>query len=732
MDKDNAEKRPEQQTDEDIITECKEFCAKADENDEHNRRAWLEDMRFARLGDQWPEQVRRQREIDGRPCLTINKMPAFIRQVTNDARQNKPSLRYRPVSDGANQETAEIIEGLTRSIENTSAADIAYDTAIDHAVSAGFGYIKLNIDYAHNDTFDLDICIERVINPLTVYKDYAATSADGSDWMRCAEVVYYTKDEFKQKWPDADLETNFPAPGIKVDPTWFDQDRVRVAAWWVRREVQRQIVQLSNGNIMFADEMAKTVSLPTGPDGQPQEVSFAQLVENDVLQVVQRRMTPSYEVKQYILTGAAILERHDWAGQYIPIVPVYGEEVMIDGKVYYLSLIRHARDSQQMFNYWRTASTELVALAPKAPYIGPSGAFNTDADKWATVNTVNYGYIEYDGSVPPQRQEFAGPPAGALQEAMNASDDMKAVMGLFDASLGKQSNETSGIAITARQKQGDISTFHFIDNLSRSLRHLGRIVLDLIPHVYNDQRIIRVLGEDGNTQPITINTPTTTQASANPLDGKQGGMPVLYDLTVGKYDVVCDSGPSYETKRQEASEGMLRFVQAFPEAAPLIGDLIAKNQDWAESEKIAQRLAAMLPPQILGQNPQLQALQQQMQQMQQQAQQAIQTLQAQLQQKDQENRALRADKQIDLYSAQTERMRAETERYEAQQVPKGVQDQMGERERELLDIAGDMAVQEKKNQGAVAVELLKQQGAAAAAQVQSETQQIFPNPQFPM
>jgi hypothetical protein len=298
-----------------------------------------------------------------------------------------------------------------------------------------------------------------------------------------------------------------------------------------------------------------------------------------------------------------------------------------------------------MFNYWRTVSTELVALAPKAPFIGAVGSFVTDADKWATANVETHAYIEYDpvaNGSPPQRQAFPSVPAGAIQESLNASDDMKSIMGLHDASLGARSNETSGVAIMARQREGDVSSFHFIDNLSRSIRHAGRIILDLIPTVYSTPRMLRILGPDGDADavrcapngqwpasgPITANSPQPQPMAGGPPmqppgQSPQEGSPQdreaelsrVFDLTVGKYDLVVTAGPSYTTQREEAASQMIELVRAYPQAAPIIGDLIAKNLDWPGSEEIAQRFKAMLPAQLQGQDPQLQAAHAQLQQL---------------------------------------------------------------------------------------------------------------------
>jgi Phage P22-like portal protein len=297
---------------------------------------------------------------------------------------------------------------------------------------------------------------------------------------------------------------------------------------------------------------------------------------------------------------------------------------------------------------------------------------------------VNHSYIEYDGPVAPQRQAFAGPPAGALQEALNATDDMKSIMGIYDASLGARSNETSGVAINARKREGDTSTFNFIDNLSRAIKHAGRILVDMIPHVYNEARIIRVIHVDGDNDEVPINQPMQVQPG-QPMPGQPSKMPSqdqaefnegmtrVYDLTAGKYDITCEAGPSFNSKREEAAVQMTEFIRSFPAAAPVIGDLIAKNLDWPGADEIGERLRRLLPPAAEGPNPALMQMQQQMQQMDAQAKEAVGQLQQQLQQQQQQladkqiEQAHAAQKlQIEQFNAETNRIKAMTEAQAAQ------------------------------------------------------------------
>jgi hypothetical protein len=680
-------------SDKDRLEDAKEAFKLASDAEKEQRIRSLDDLRFAKLGEQWPEQVKRQREIEGRPCLTHNRMPSFIKQVVNDARQNRPAMKFHPVGSGATRECAEILDGLARNIEYTSNAEVAYDTALDFSVSCGLGYWMIRTDYADEDTFEQDIQIERVSNPFSIYGDPHSTAADSADWNTAFVTDLLSKTEFQRRWPKADT-SDFASDGrTSKDLLWFQGEQIQVAEWWCREEVPGRIFKMSDGSIMTEDELEKLKE-------------FLQL--NGVTPVGDR-VVKTHKVTQYLMNGSEILETNDWKGRYIPIVPVYGEEVNVEGKRYFHSLIHFAKDPQRQYNFWRTATTELVALSPKAPFIGVVGQFATDKN-WTTANSVSHAYLEAD-LVPgapslPQRQGFAGPPAGALQEALNASDDMKNIMGLHDASLGARSNETSGRAIMARQREGDVSTFNFIDNLSRGIRHSGRIIMDLIPHIYGAERVIRCIKEDGSNFSMPINQPVipaqmSQPGMGGPMPGPMGqqmqgmpgqpGMPQgaemgqpapqgqpqyhpappgadqdpqmagivkVFDLSAGKYDVTVEAGPSFTTRREEAASQMMEFMRVLPNAAPLIGDLLAKNLDWPGSDEIAKRLQAMLPPQVQGQNPQMAAMQHQMQMMDGQAKQAVGQLHQQVQELTQKLSDKTQEEQIKQYDAETKRIAA--------------------------------------------------------------------------
>ena len=552
--------------DERLLAQARADFARAVEAGREDRREAAEDLRFSRLGEQWPEAIRRARELEGRPCLTLNRLPAFIRQVVNEARQNRPAITCHPVDSAADPATAEVLNGLIRNIEQSSDADVAYDTALDFAVTCGFGVLRINARASETGEDDLDLVIERVADPFTVWGDPDSLAADSADW----DVAFVTREmsaaAFAARWPDAepvDWDGEDPAGAGETRREAGSVARVRLVEAWRRETVERSLVTLTDGQEMEAEvfEARRPFLEAAGlaPAGPPRSV-------------------PGVRVVQRILSGAAVLETVDWPGRFIPLVPVYGEEIRVDGRRRLRGLVRDARDAQRMFNYWRTTSTELVALAPRAPFIGRKGAFDTDQAKWATANSQTHAFIEYDGPEPPHRQPFAGVPAGALQEALNAADDLKSIMGLHDASLGARSNETSGRAILARQREGDVSTFHYIDNLSRAIRHAGRVLIDLIPKVYSAPRMVRILGPDGVPALAAVN-------------GADGGGRRVFDLGVGRYDLTVRAGPSFASRREEAASQMIELIRAYPPAAPLIGDLLARNLDWPGAEEVARRLA---------------------------------------------------------------------------------------------------------------------------------------------
>lgn len=596
-------------TDDDFIADVRKKYERAAEAFADNRDAWRDDVRFAKLGDIWPEDIKKQREADGQPCLVIPRLPAFIRRVVNEARQNRPAINVVPADSGADVETAEIMSGLIRNIEVSSDADIAYDTAVDAAVSGGFGFFQINTAYTSDDTFDQDIVIERIADPLTVLPDPDSDSVDGSDWNCCFVSKTMTKDDFEDQYKGAE-KVDWDADYSKLGSPWFDGENVTVAAYWHREDAEHQIVALNNGTVVSMDEWREG------------EKIWAAL---GIEQIGQPRTVKTKKVTQYILSGAEVLETIEWPGKYIPIVMVIGDEVIVEGKRTFKSLIRDAKDSERDNCYWRSMATETIALAPKVPFVGPEGAFDSDVEKWSTVNDSSHAFITYKGQIPPQRQGATGPSAGELQLAIAAIDDMKAIMGIYDVSLGQRSNETSGVAIRQRQRQGDIAVYHFMDNLTRSIRHGGRILIDLIQKVKTTAGVIRTLGEDMEPRMAQIGP------GGEQPDGMEQAKDIqrIYDLGAGKYDLVVKAGPSFGTQREAAREELVEVIRAFPQAAPVLGPMYLRNSDWPGADDAADKLEAMSnPPEQQGLPPELQQQLGQMQQAMQAGQQRLAELEA--------------------------------------------------------------------------------------------------------
>lgn len=662
-------------SDDKMLAKGKKLFALCVDRENENRQNYIDDVKFGRLGgnEQWPSEIVTQRQNAGLPCLTINQMPMFIHQVINDCRQNKPAISVRPVDSGADRQTAQVLAGGFRHIENISNADVAYDTAVDNAASGNVGYARVVVDYAHDDSFDKEIYIRAVPDSLTIYGDPYSMSADSLDWNDAFILDWVPEDEFRDQYPDA--KTSDFADGAMQ---WKRDGEVLKCEWWHRDETEREIVLLSNGWVLDAAEYDEDKAIY---DAQG-------LTEKD------RRTTRSWKITQRIMTGAEILETNDHPGKYIPIAPCYGEVVVVEGKRHLRSLIRDGKDPQRNYNYWRSKSAESAALATKNPFIGPEKAFSgDDADKWATANTVNHPYLSYpdDTPSPPQRQGWPGINPAELQQAASANDDIRATIGIQNAALGQQSNETSGRAINARKVESDTATFHFTDNLSRMIRCLGIIILDLMPHVYTPGRFMRVLGQDGKENFAQIGSkPSQPQIGAQPMPtqlptpnpnqekDEKPDYGAIYDIGLGNYDVVVSAGPGYTTKRQEAADQMLQLVQSDPRLAPIIGDLIAENLDWPGADEIARRLKLLLPPQ-LQQDPNTPGLPPQLMQKIQQGQQLIQQLMAALHQCQAELQAAKNDNSVDqmkievekmgvavdAFNAQTQRLEAETKRGEA-------------------------------------------------------------------
>lgn len=597
-----------------LMIEVKKRFARCEDREADARKLWKADLRFAN-GDpdnkyQWDSAMAKQRADDGRPLLTINKVKQHNRQITNDARQNKPSVRVYPVDDGADKKTAEIFNGVIRHIEANSSADTAYDTAGEFAVDAGLGYWRVVTDYADDKSFDQDIFIKAVKNPLNVYLDPDIQEADGSDARFGFVFEDISKDEFEDKYPGKEAVT---WPLEAGGDAWQTKDTIRLCEYYKIIEKQDTLCRDANSGETF---LLSEVSDPAMVKQIKADPAF------------KTRQVARRSVKWFLLAGDTVLESTDWLGRYIPIVRVVGDEVEIDGRTERKGHTRAMKDAQRMYNYNSSAAVEYGALQTKTPIIATAEAIEGYTQYWEHANTQNLPYLPYNGydlegrQIPmPQRMVSPVPSQLFLQGMETASNEMKMASGQYDASMGAKSNETSGRAIMARQREGDTATFHFIDNVARAIKFTGKILVDLIPRIYDTERVVRILGEDGSEDKAHINP--EQEQSVTEQQGQDGKLKSIYNLDVGRYDVIVSVGPSYGTKRQEAFQALTELSSRNPQLMQVAGDLIMKAADFPMADQLAERLEKTLPPGIKDDKdkpPIPPEVQQQMQQMQQHAQ----------------------------------------------------------------------------------------------------------------
>jgi len=641
--------------------------SRSDENDDLKFYAGSPDNQW-----QWPADVLATRgavqgqTINARPCLTINKLPQHVRQVTNDQRQNRPSAKVIPVDDNADIEIADIFNGMIRHIEYISDADVAYDTACENQVAYGEGYIRLLTEYCDNDTFDQDIKIGRIRNSFSVYMDPTIQDPTGSDAKYCFVTEDLTKAEYERLYPDSAPITTLQSLGVgdQSISNWLNEDTIRIADYYYI-DYDRATLNLYPGNA-------------TAFAGTPEDKQLKSFYGKPL----KSRESDRPKVRYCKINGYEILEQREWVGKWIPVVRIVGNEFEVDGRIYVSGLVRNAKDAQRMYNYWVSQEAEMLALAPKAPFIGYGGQFEGYEDKWKTANTQNWPYLEVNpdvtdgqGSILPLPQRAQPPMAssGLLQAKSGAAEDIKSTTGQYNASLGMTSNERSGKAILARQREGDVGTYHYGDNLVRGVRNIARQLIDMIPKIYDTQRIARIIGEDGETKMIKINP--DQPMPVNKIVDQQGiVIEKIYNPGVGKYDVVATTGPGYATKRQEALEAMAQLLQGNPQLWSVAGDLFVKNMDWPGAQEMSKRFAKTIDPKLMSDgedNPALVAAQQQMQAMgaeMEQMHSMLQNVGKSIEMQDQKRKDYEAE--IKAYQAETQRISA----VQASMSPEQIQD----------------------------------------------------------
>jgi hypothetical protein len=648
---------------EDILTVARSRMKMAMAAFSQTREDELDDLRFyAGSPDnqwQWPADVLQTRgavqgqTINARPCLTINKLPQHVHQVTNEQRMNRPGIKVIPADDKADVDVADVFNGVIRHIEYISDADVAYDTACENQVSYGEGYIRLLTEYCDEDTFDQDIKIGRIRNSFSVYMDPLIQDPTGADAKWCFVTEDLPKAEYERLYPDAAPISTLMSLGVgdQSIAQWIGENTIRIAEYFYI-EYEKQTLNLYPGN-------------QTAFSGTPEDKTLRMMFGKPI----RTREADRKKVKWCKINGYDILEEREWAGAYIPVVRVVGNEFEVDGQMYVSGLVRNAKDAQRMYNYWVSQEAEMLALAPKAPFIGYGGQFEGYEQQWKTANTNNWPYLEVNPDVTdgqgavlplPQRAQPPMASSGLLQAKAGAAEDIKSATGQYNASLGMTSNERSGKAILARQREGDIGTYHYVDNLARAIRHIGRQLVDLIPKIYDTERIARIIGEDGEPDTVKMN-PMQEEPVKRIVDQEGVLIEKIYNPAVGKYDVRVITGPGYATKRQEALESMAQLLQGNPQLWQVAGDLFVKNMDWPGAQDLAKRFKKTIDPKVLADedDPALAAANQQMEAMAAEMENMFQMLQnvnQSMEAREMQIKQFEAD--IKAYSAETQRISA--------------------------------------------------------------------------
>ena len=599
-------KESDKEEDAEIIDAAKKRFKAGMKAEDSNRSEGAEDLKFLN-GDQWSAADASARAADGRPCITENRLPTFANQITNDQRQNRPQIVISPLGDKAAKKDAKYLRGMIRAIERDSSADVAYDTGFASAVHNGWGYWRILTEYEGDKSFNQVITIKSVPNPFNVILDPGRTPFElNASWGIISEMMQ--KEDFEREYPGAAMMPWGELSQGQSERDWITETEIRVAEYFWLDHEERELVMYDNGHEGWEDEL---------------DDDLKARIKSGKVEELARRTVQVKKLKWAKITSLEVLEQCDMDGQYIPIIECLGTVINLNGRTVKKGIIRDAKAPQLMSNYYATLEAENVALQPKAPWIMEEGQVEGHESKWQQANKKSYSYLLYKATdvngapaPPPQRQAFQGPPAAILAAKQGCTEALKAVTGIrFDATMSERMQDESGRAIRELNNNANLGAYHYIDNFGRALRNTGIVLIDLIPIVYDTKRVVAMLDESGAEDRIMID-PNMMQPHKEVHDesgDNPNGKTKLFNPKIGRYQVTCTIGPSYATKRTEATDSIMKFMQAVPAAAPMIMDLVAQNADWEGAEMIASRLAKAVPANLVtpdreDMSPQIQGL----------------------------------------------------------------------------------------------------------------------------
>lgn len=591
--------------DEELLQEARDRFQFGKDWEGEFRTLFTADLKFVRAdsdnGYQWPDNLRTARQDDKKPCLTINKTRQQCLMIINDIKESLPTVKINAVGGEASYESAQVYEGIARHIQYQSNAADAYKTATEFQVWTGIGYWRVVTEYADNDSFDQELFIRRIRNPQSVTLDPNIKETDGSDMMWGFIHDDMARKEFDRKYPK--FKEKVSSGEFGTFDEWCNKDTVRVAEYYYVEIDTDQLIAMPVPDGVGGVQMT-TITASVLRKENPE---LAKVVMAD--EGIQRRTIEIRTVKWCKIAGDQIIERGVWPGSTIPIVRIVGEECIIDGKLDRKGHVRNIKDPQRMYNYWTSSATEHIALQNKVPYLADDRAIEGYETIWETANTENHAYLPYravdqNGNPIPAPQRTEGPQmsAGYMQGMQVAAEEMKMVSGQNDALMGAPSNEIAGVAIKRRAKQGESSTSHYRDGLATGIRYTGKILIDVIPKIYDTPRAIRILAEDGSDDTIQIDPSMNTPMQEREKPGGEG-VERIFNPGAGKYEVVADTGPNYATKREEAFAAMTDLAAQNPAFLGLAGDLYMLAADFPMADELAERFKRSIPANILGEGP---------------------------------------------------------------------------------------------------------------------------------
>jgi len=586
-----------------IANEARAFLDMCQEWYGEAQRRFVDDLKFAWAdsdnGYQWPNNIRSSRDIDQRPSLTINVLRQHNLMIRNQALQAKSDVKIRGTKGGSSAESAQALKWIIQHIKYKSNAQAVYKWAQRFQVDAGWGWWRLVTEWASNDSWDQEIRIRPVWDPLSVVMDPDARLPDKSDARKAVIFDIIPRDEFNAAYPelrqfvgDAPLGDFGNSAG-----EWLPKNHIMVAEYFRKVPQEDLLVNFSYQDVRHNVRRSEL----------PDEI--AEVILNDPL--TRTRQIIDDKIEWHLIAGEKVIDSTTWLGKYIPLVQIVGEEGVVDGTYDCKGHTRAMKDAQRMFNYNASSQVEFVALQSKTPYIAPIEAIQAFQTYWETSNQINHAFLPYTSVnemfpekpiPPPIRQE---PPnfAPGFQQGMETSfNQMMMASGQWQNQMGMLGNERTGEAISQRQQQGDTATFHFQDNYADGLIYEAKQLIDLIPKVYVTKQILSITNDDGEEFDLMID-PAARQAYEQKLDHQNQVVARVFNPLIGEYDVAADVGPAVGTRREQNVEQLGLLLTQAPALTGLIGDLLLKNMDFEEAQEAARRLRRMVPPQALGQGP---------------------------------------------------------------------------------------------------------------------------------